>query len=295
MEVQIMPALNIGGPWQTSADMIHPWSSLGSSAAGAAVEWQQDKGEKSSTWSQDAGAVWNADSPTGKNHSQPKPIERSSSMRPLSSHNRRKPLSVRPALSLAVPASPVYSSKTSPGNSNRSDLEDPDTPTEADSGKLASPRTCINCGTTKTPLWRNGPEGYKSLCNACGIRLKKLSKKGTPSAGRSAAPATPSPKPATKKRSSPLHRGGSSDMTDDVATPFSAKRLKVAIGPIKKRWVLEEEVTSSLHSSRGTLPKWGVKGGVKVEGYEDEEIGDGDLAVEHGAQLLMMLAYGFAR
>ncbi|AQK92269.1 GATA transcription factor 20 [Zea mays] len=35
------------------------------------------------------------------------------------------------------------------------------------------PRRCANCDTTSTPLWRNGPRGPKSLCNACGIRYKK--------------------------------------------------------------------------------------------------------------------------
>ncbi|KAK9670208.1 hypothetical protein RND81_13G186000 [Saponaria officinalis] len=34
-------------------------------------------------------------------------------------------------------------------------------------------RRCSNCDTTSTPLWRNGPRGPKSLCNACGIRFKK--------------------------------------------------------------------------------------------------------------------------
>ncbi|XP_008800719.1 GATA transcription factor 19 [Phoenix dactylifera] len=34
-------------------------------------------------------------------------------------------------------------------------------------------RRCANCDTTSTPLWRNGPRGPKSLCNACGIRYKK--------------------------------------------------------------------------------------------------------------------------
>lgn len=34
-------------------------------------------------------------------------------------------------------------------------------------------RTCTVCGTSKTPLWRSGPQGPKSLCNACGIRFKK--------------------------------------------------------------------------------------------------------------------------
>lgn len=34
-------------------------------------------------------------------------------------------------------------------------------------------RTCFDCGTSKTPLWRGGPAGPKSLCNACGIRSRK--------------------------------------------------------------------------------------------------------------------------
>ncbi|KAK6913732.1 Zinc finger, GATA-type [Dillenia turbinata] len=34
-------------------------------------------------------------------------------------------------------------------------------------------KTCADCGTSKTPLWRSGPAGPKSLCNACGIRSRK--------------------------------------------------------------------------------------------------------------------------
>ncbi|KAI5061882.1 hypothetical protein GOP47_0022421 [Adiantum capillus-veneris] len=34
-------------------------------------------------------------------------------------------------------------------------------------------RICAQCKTMRTPLWRNGPQGPKSLCNACGIRYKK--------------------------------------------------------------------------------------------------------------------------
>ncbi|GLJ18652.1 hypothetical protein SUGI_0332660 [Cryptomeria japonica] len=34
-------------------------------------------------------------------------------------------------------------------------------------------RCCSACHTTATPLWRSGPKGAKSLCNACGIRYKK--------------------------------------------------------------------------------------------------------------------------
>jgi len=32
--------------------------------------------------------------------------------------------------------------------------------------------TCACCRTQKTPLWRNGPTGAKTLCNACGVRFK---------------------------------------------------------------------------------------------------------------------------
>jgi hypothetical protein len=30
--------------------------------------------------------------------------------------------------------------------------------------------TCKHCGTKTTPLWRTGPSGSKSLCNACGLK-----------------------------------------------------------------------------------------------------------------------------
>lgn len=33
-------------------------------------------------------------------------------------------------------------------------------------------RKCSHCATQKTPQWRAGPEGPKTLCNACGVRFK---------------------------------------------------------------------------------------------------------------------------
>ncbi|KAF5738157.1 GATA transcription factor 18-like [Tripterygium wilfordii] len=44
-------------------------------------------------------------------------------------------------------------------------------------------RRCTNCDTTSTPLWRNGPRGPKSLCNACGIRFKKEERRATAANG----------------------------------------------------------------------------------------------------------------
>jgi hypothetical protein len=34
-------------------------------------------------------------------------------------------------------------------------------------------RGCLNCGQQNTPQWRMGPEGPKTLCNACGVRFRK--------------------------------------------------------------------------------------------------------------------------
>ncbi|KAF6141636.1 hypothetical protein GIB67_001188 [Kingdonia uniflora] len=33
-------------------------------------------------------------------------------------------------------------------------------------------RRCTHCASEKTPQWRTGPRGPKTLCNACGVRYK---------------------------------------------------------------------------------------------------------------------------
>jgi GATA zinc finger len=36
--------------------------------------------------------------------------------------------------------------------------------------RTAPPQKCTSCGTKETPEWRRGPDGQRSLCNACGLR-----------------------------------------------------------------------------------------------------------------------------
>ncbi|KAJ0093817.1 hypothetical protein Patl1_25846 [Pistacia atlantica] len=38
--------------------------------------------------------------------------------------------------------------------------------------KVSIGRKCQHCGAEKTPQWRAGPMGPKTLCNACGVRYK---------------------------------------------------------------------------------------------------------------------------
>lgn len=57
--------------------------------------------------------------------------------------------------------SPSKPSKSSPGPAGTDDAH-----TEQVS------RRCLHCAAEKTPQWRTGPMGPKTLCNACGVRYK---------------------------------------------------------------------------------------------------------------------------
>ncbi|KAI8074219.1 uncharacterized protein B0P05DRAFT_547743 [Gilbertella persicaria] len=38
---------------------------------------------------------------------------------------------------------------------------------------------CHSCNTSETPEWRRGPDGARTLCNACGLHYSKLLRKGS--------------------------------------------------------------------------------------------------------------------
>ncbi|XP_041020195.1 GATA transcription factor 9-like [Juglans microcarpa x Juglans regia] len=58
---------------------------------------------------------------------------------------------------------PVNSGKTTIKESPRKDCSE---------GEANDGRRCLHCATDKTPQWRAGPMGPKTLCNACGVRYK---------------------------------------------------------------------------------------------------------------------------
>ncbi|KAF5200491.1 Gata transcription factor [Thalictrum thalictroides] len=53
------------------------------------------------------------------------------------------------------------------------DLSEKESGSQGSAGSQDMKKCCVDCKTTKTPLWRGGPAGPKSLCNACGIKHRK--------------------------------------------------------------------------------------------------------------------------
>ncbi|KNA21594.1 hypothetical protein SOVF_041750 [Spinacia oleracea] len=124
-------------------------------------------------------------------------------------------------------------------------------------------KRCADCGTSKTPLWRGGPAGPKSLCNACGIRSRKKRR------------AILGLKPE-EKRSRKINNGRS--MTSSSSSSSSSEsRFGRSGSPLHRRLIaLGREVMMQ----RSTVDKK-LQRGMKKLGEE-----------EQAAVLLMALSYG---
>ena len=96
-----------------------------------------------------------------------------------------------------------------------------------------SKKCCSDCKTTKTPLWRGGPAGPKSLCNACGIRYRKRR-----------ASAVGMRKGQERKRERSQNGGGSSSSTSssDNELKESLKVNLMALG--EEFWLLKKKQRS---------------------------------------------------
>ncbi|CAG8783043.1 18732_t:CDS:2, partial [Acaulospora morrowiae] len=45
------------------------------------------------------------------------------------------------------------------------------------SKRAAPPGRCHSCNISETPEWRRGPDGARTLCNACGLHFAKITRK----------------------------------------------------------------------------------------------------------------------
>ncbi|KAF8769766.1 hypothetical protein HU200_006376 [Digitaria exilis] len=163
-------------------------------------------------------------------------------------------------------------------------------------------RVCSDCNTTKTPLWRSGPCGPKSLCNACGIRQRKVrramaaaaaaaanSNGGAPQAASVAAQAKPAKKEkrADVDRSLPFKKRCKMVAVDHAVA--AAKAMPIVSAPSKDQDQEKDHVSSdkaaavelSLQSKVDTNPAPAMS----FHAFPGDEITD-------AAMLLMTLSCG---
>lgn len=64
-------------------------------------------------------------------------------------------------------------------------------------------KSCLQCGSTATVLWRRGPLGPETLCNACGVKFLRHQQKNKPGIQPYAATKVASPQlPCNSERPS---------------------------------------------------------------------------------------------
>ncbi|CAA6666038.1 unnamed protein product [Spirodela intermedia] len=79
--------------------------------------------------------------------------------------------SYRPVISPnASSSSPLYET-SSPASSSSTARKAPTAKRKMEQ-YVPEGQKCLHCAATKTPQWRAGPMGPKTLCNACGVRYK---------------------------------------------------------------------------------------------------------------------------
>ncbi|CAG8685917.1 6667_t:CDS:2, partial [Dentiscutata erythropus] len=62
-------------------------------------------------------------------------------------------------------------------NSDRPDITSQRTKYRKRSKRAAPPGRCHSCNISETPEWRRGPDGARTLCNACGLHFAKITRK----------------------------------------------------------------------------------------------------------------------
>ncbi|KAI3435863.1 hypothetical protein D9Q98_001921 [Chlorella vulgaris] len=100
---------------------------------------------------------------------------------PLTTHTPSKPVTrqkqVHTPAGAAAPAVPRSSGRKTVLQWHTDSVVDPRSGTSTSS---VQPGTfCTQCFALSTPVWRAGPFGHKTLCNACGVRWMKYAKGGS--------------------------------------------------------------------------------------------------------------------
>jgi len=151
--------------------------------------------------------------------------------------------------------------------------------TSAPIGILATGRKCANCFTEKTPLWRNGPFGAKTLCNACGVRFK-LGKLQVSEDGRTLVTVMgPPKKTVASKKERPIKHPGP-NTPPRLSEMEQARPLKASYKPLRQ----QNRITK-----KTTAPKITEFGQFKTLGPQQHPV----LSDHDGALMLLLLSGGF--
>lgn len=94
-------------------------------------------------------------------------------------------------------------------------------------GTNGSLKKCLYCGSKSTPMWRRGPQGAGTLCNACGVKWKH----GKILCGADAAQSMPTKEQQRRNSKAEKRRkkGGQTAVKKDKRTKVKEKKRSVAI------------------------------------------------------------------
>jgi hypothetical protein len=88
-------------------------------------------------------------------------------------------------------------------------------------------RQCAHCKCNTTPMWRRGPEGPSTLCNACGVKWKHGKLDTSPTKRRKSGDPSDVPEDPLKSLQNAKDR--------ENVTPMSIVQIPPKFAPIKKR------------------------------------------------------------
>ncbi|KAM5566025.1 putative GATA transcription factor 22 [Rosa sericea] len=111
---------------------------------------------------------------------------------------------------------------------------------KSSSSIVSAVRVCSDCSTNTTPLWRSGPRGPKSLCNACGIRQRKARRSVAEAAAAGLAGGTTGPAAttaATTAKSSSMSKGKEKKSRQNHNVTVSCKK--------KRKLIMTDDSTST--------------------------------------------------
>ncbi|KAI8344984.1 hypothetical protein B0O80DRAFT_431961 [Mortierella sp. GBAus27b] len=134
------------------------------------------------------------------------------------------------------------------------------------------PKRCAYCGCTSTPMWRRGPGGPHSLCNACGVKWRSgriiietgdqtAAANPTPQLSSAAGPrhkqptAAPSEKVGTESGGVRIGETGPGETTSNKRAPAVSKRQDVTVPgdePTQKQ--KDKSTSGKKRASRGWYP-----------------------------------------